>query len=88
VIVVADDDGSVDFSALQTRLSSARHHASRIALERPAVLVTFDVLEIAGSKLVAEPLSARRVQLERLLAARHPCLQLVEQTADAKPGLG
>jgi ATP-dependent DNA ligase len=48
-IVVADDDGTVDFSALQARLSSARHHASRVALERPAVLVTFDVLELAGT---------------------------------------
>jgi ATP-dependent DNA ligase len=83
-IVVADDDGTVDFSALQTRLSSARHHASRIALERPAVLVTFDLLEIAGSKLVAEPLSARRVHLEQLLTNRHPCLQLIEQTPDVR----
>ena len=33
---------------------------------------------------MAEPLSARRVPLERLLENRHPRLQLVEQTADAK----
>ena len=81
-IVVADDDGYVDFSALQVRLSSARNHLSRIALERAAVLVTFDALEIAGSQLMDETLTARRAQLERLLADPHPCLQLVEQTAD------
>ena len=81
-IVLADDDGYVDFSALQARLSSARNHVSRIALERAAVLVTFDVLEMAGSQLVDETLTARRAQLERLLADRHPCLQLIEQTAE------
>jgi hypothetical protein len=63
-IVVADDDGSVAFSALQTRLSSARQHASRIALERPAVLVTFDVLEnrrveIRGGAAERTPRTAR-----------------------------
>src|SRR5207248_4213410 len=81
-IVIADDNGCVDFSALQGRLSSAHNQVSRIAYEHAAVLVAFDVLEIDGSPLVEEPLAVRREQLERLLEARHPCVQLVEQTAD------
>jgi ATP-dependent DNA ligase len=81
-IVIASDDGFVDFSALQARLNSARSHVSLVALERPAVLATFDALEIAGAPLADEALSVRRAWLERLLAERHPCLQLVEQTSD------
>lgn len=81
-IVIADDGGGADFAALQARLSTARKQVSRIAVERAAILVSFDALEIDGSPLVDEPLAVRRKQLERLLEARHPCLQIVEQTAD------
>jgi ATP-dependent DNA ligase len=83
-IVMADDDGCVDFTALQARLSSARNQVSQIAFERAVVLVAFDALEIDGSPLVDEPITVRRERLERLLEARHPCLQLVEQTADVQ----
>ena len=81
-IVIADDEGCVDFTALQARLSSARTQASRAAMKRAAILVAFDALEIDGAAIVAEPLSVRRRELERLAAVRHPCIQLVEQTAD------
>jgi ATP-dependent DNA ligase len=81
-IVIADNDGCVDFSALQARLSSARNHVSRMSVTRAAVLVTFDALQIDASKLVDKPLSARRTELERLLTDHHPCLQLIDQTAD------
>jgi ATP-dependent DNA ligase len=82
-IVIADDKGCTDFNALQVRLSSARNRTSRIAFERAAVLVAFYALEIDGKPLNDEPFSVRRKALERLLNAQHPCLQLVEQTADA-----
>jgi ATP-dependent DNA ligase len=72
-IAIADDDGWVDFSALQARLSSARNQVSGIAFERAAVLVAFDALEIDGAPLIDEPLTVRRGHLERLLEARHPC---------------
>jgi len=81
-IVIADDDGCVDFTALQARLSSARNQVIRIASERAAVLVAFDALEIEGTLLIDEPLTVRREHLERLLEARHPCVQLIDQTAD------
>src|SRR6266508_2792092 len=81
-IVIADDEGSVDFAALQSRLSNARKRVPRMALERAAVLVAFDALEIDDLPLLDQPLAARRECLERLLQALHPCLQLIEQTAD------
>jgi ATP-dependent DNA ligase len=81
-IVIADNDGCVDFTALQVRLSSARRQVPRTAFERAAVLVVFHALEIDGLPLANEPLAVRREQLERLLEARDPCLQLIEQTTD------
>ena len=81
-IVIADDEGCVEFTALQARLSTARNQVSRIAFERAAVLVAFDILEIDGSPLLDQPLTVRRKHLERLLEIQHPCLQLVEQSAD------
>jgi ATP-dependent DNA ligase len=82
-IVIADDTGCADFGALQTRLTMARTHLARTAPTRPAVLVVFDLLEVDGRNLMDEPLTSRRRQLEHLLDGRgHPCLQLMEQTAD------
>jgi hypothetical protein len=43
-IVICDDSGRVDFGALQARLGTARNTVATVALERPAVLVVFDVL--------------------------------------------
>jgi ATP-dependent DNA ligase len=57
-IVIADDDGCVDFTALEVRLSSAHKQVSRTAFERAAVLVVFDALEIDGFPLADEPLVA------------------------------
>jgi ATP-dependent DNA ligase len=50
--------------------------------QHPAVLVVFDVLELAGAELAHSSLGCRRRELEQLLEGFHPCLQLVAQTAD------
>ena len=81
-IVIADDEGRVDFTALQARLSTARNQVARIAFERAAVLVAFDALEIDGLPLVDQPQTVRRKHLGWLLETQHPCLQLIEQTPD------
>jgi ATP-dependent DNA ligase len=82
-IVIADQHGAIDFGALQTRLTVARKHILRTALEQPAVLVAFDVLEVRGVSLFDDPLTTRRCHLEQLLQEHpHPCLQLMEQTAE------
>jgi ATP-dependent DNA ligase len=81
-IVICDERGWVDFGALQARLSTARNAVATVALERPAVLVVFDLLRLAGVAWVNEPLVARRGELARLLDQRDPCLQVVDQTDD------
>jgi len=83
-IVIADDEGRVDFTALQARLSTARNQVSRIAFERAAVLVAFDALEIAGLPLVDQPLTVRRKTPRA--AARNTAPLLAARRADARRG--
>jgi ATP-dependent DNA ligase len=47
-IVIADESGHADFGALQQRLTVARRAAGQVALQRPAVLLVFDVLELGS----------------------------------------
>jgi ATP-dependent DNA ligase len=81
-IIIADDGGQADFGALQHRLSLARRFIADAIQDRPAILLVFDILELAGEKLANRPLSDRRQALERLLDSAHPCLQLVAHTTD------
>jgi ATP-dependent DNA ligase len=83
-IVISDEAGWVDFAGLQERLSTARNHVQDAVRQRPAALVTFDLLEARGASIQAQPLLQRRSELQRLLDGLHPCLQLVEQTADVQ----
>ena len=46
-IVIADQQGRPDFGALQNRLTVARKDTARVASERPAVLVVFDILRLS-----------------------------------------
>jgi bifunctional non-homologous end joining protein LigD len=80
-IVVADEHGNADFGALQQRLGAGKRGATDAAQRRPAVLLVFDLLRLAGSDLTAQPLHVRRAHLESLLALYVPCLQLVAQTS-------
>lgn len=66
-IVIADDLGGSDFGALQARLGMARRDVSQVALERPAVLLCFDLLTVAGEDLTSLPLRDRRHRLEDLV---------------------
>jgi ATP-dependent DNA ligase len=81
-IVICDDTGAAEFGRLQERLSTSRKRLAEAVNQHPAVLVVFDVLELAGAELAHCTLGGRRRELERLLEGFHPCLQLVAQTAD------
>ena len=80
-IVIATDRGVSDFGALQQRLTIASRATASRARETPGVLLTFDVLELAGESLLEQPLVLRRERLEQLLEHCHGCLQRVDQTA-------
>ena len=81
-IVISDEGGLADFGALQHRLTLARKFIPDAIQDRPAILLVFDVLQLAGEQLANRPLANRRQVLERLLETGHPCLQLVTQTTD------
>lgn len=83
-IVIGDERGYPDFAALQHRLAVARKHTEQAAAAHPAVLVAFDLLELAATDLTRQELDRRRMQLEGVLSAQRPCLQLVLQTADVE----
>lgn len=56
---------SLSFDELLLRIHPAKSRVERLAAERPASLVVFDLLvDAAGRSLVEEPLEARRVALE------------------------
>jgi len=55
-IVIADDQGWSDFGALQARLGIAKRDVAQIAVQRPAVLLCFELLTLAGDDLTMSPL--------------------------------
>src|SRR5690348_6050741 len=74
IIPVGD---ALSFDALQLRLHPAESRVRKLAAEHPAELMAFDLLEIAGKSLTAEPLAKRRDALERFYARNKlPRLQL------------
>src|SRR5207248_2300589 len=76
------ETGAAEFGRLQERLSTGLKRMAEAVGQHPAVLVVFDVLEVAGAGLAQCSLGSRRRELEQLLDGLHPCLQAVAQTAD------
>jgi ATP-dependent DNA ligase len=67
-IVIPDRDGNgLDFDALLQRIHPAESRVRRLAAETPASFVAFDLLALDDRSLLAEPLSARRDELLRVL---------------------
>ncbi|MDX3204745.1 MULTISPECIES: ATP-dependent DNA ligase [Streptomyces] len=88
-LVVWGADG-LDFPALQERARRRGATARRAALERPAHLIVFDLLEMSGAVLLDEPLRRRRATLEDLFAGRRLTAPwaLCPQTSDRELALG
>lgn len=81
-IVIADEDGTADFGALQDRLVQSPRQLARRSSSHVTVLVVFDLLALRGGDVLDLALSERRTELGSLLPGLHPCLQLIEQTAN------
>jgi ATP-dependent DNA ligase len=66
--LVIESEGGFSFDALQMRLHPAESRIRKLAAETPARLIAFDLLvDLQGTVLLGEPLSARRKALERLI---------------------
>jgi len=80
IIPVGD---ALSFEALQLRLHPAESRVRKLATEHPAELMLFDLLEIDGKDLMAEPLAERRKALEKFFAKNKvPGLHLSPMTHD------
>jgi DNA ligase-1 len=64
-------DGALPFAQLQRRIGRKKLGA-KILAEVPVVLIAYDLLELAGRDLRAEPMSVRRAALGSLLAECRP----------------
>jgi ATP-dependent DNA ligase len=63
--IVIERGGVLDFDAMQTRLHPAESRVRKLSAEIPARFIAFDVLLWKGEEVWPEPLSKRRVKLER-----------------------
>ncbi len=69
--IVVDGDGERQaFGSLQQRIHPAASRVERLAREIPASYVAFDLLELDGTELLAEPFERRRELLEGLDGVR------------------
>ena len=83
-VVVLRDDGRPSFNGLQQRAMLSRAlDIERAALENPATLFVFDLLELCGYDLRALPLLERKRLLQELLPTVGPVRYL-----DHIPGMG
>jgi bifunctional non-homologous end joining protein LigD len=70
-IVALDDDGRPSFERLQQRMNLTRvREIERLVASVPVRLLLFDVLEISGEPVTAEPYRRRRELLDDLFTAR------------------
>jgi ATP-dependent DNA ligase len=63
--IVIEQDGALDFDAMQTRLHPAESRVNKLSAEIPAQLVVFDMLVWEGDDVWRRPLDERRAKLER-----------------------
>jgi ATP-dependent DNA ligase len=70
--LLIEQHGRSDFTALQSRLHPAASRIQRLSLETPARFVLFDVLSLAGKRLLERPLRERRALLEDFVTRVEP----------------
>jgi ATP-dependent DNA ligase len=74
--------GGLDFDALQLRIHPAASRIQFLAEQTPVSMVFFDLLALGTGDLRDQPFSARRTQLEHLLAPTAPPLHITPITSD------
>jgi ATP-dependent DNA ligase len=81
-VVIAREDGGLDFDALLLRIHPAASRVRMLAEESPASFVAFDCLADADDDLRAAPFGDRRQRLERLAAELPASVRLTPSTTD------
>lgn len=74
--------GALSFDAMQQRLHPAESRIRKLARETPSVFMAFDIPELEGRDLKAEPLTTRRQALETHLAGHREGIALSPFTRD------
>src|SRR5205807_1397461 len=80
-IVIVGPNG-LDFDALQLRIHPAESRVKKLSKEMPSSFVAFDLLALDDRDLRAEPLEARRTQLEQALRGVAPPIHVTPATRD------
>jgi ATP-dependent DNA ligase len=81
-LVIRDEDGNVEFDALQSRIHPAESRIALLSREIPAEYMAFDLLAEGDDALLDAPLRERRRRLEEL--AERGGLGLTELSADTE----
>lgn len=82
--LVIAQNGVLDFEALQLRIHPAASRVKLLSGELPASVVFWDLLCLDARDLTGEPFSARRAELERVLADASPPIHVTPATTDRR----
>ena len=86
IIPVGD---ALSFDALQLRLHPAESRIRKLSAATPAELMAFDLLELDGASMTAQPLGQRRSALEKFMKrSAVPGLLLSPMTCERETALG
>lgn len=80
-LVIRDDDGNLEFDALQERIHPAQSRIELLSKEIPAGYIVFDLLAEGDEALLERPLRERRERLEAI--AGKAGLELTPLTTDS-----
>jgi ATP-dependent DNA ligase len=86
-LVIRAEGGGEDFEGLQERIHPAASRVARLAAERPATFVAFDLLARDDRSLLDAPLTERRAALEALAADPVELIPSTALLAEAAPWL-
>ncbi len=81
-VVIAGNDGALDFDALLLRIHPAESRVRLLAAESPASFVAWDLLALGDEDLRTVPQGERRTRLEAALAGATPPVHLTPATRD------
>ena len=86
-IVIDDDEGGQDFSALQQRIHPAQSRIALLAEQTPARYVAFDLLVRDDESLLERPFAERRDCLQALAPPGIDLTPMTRVPAEAEPWL-